>query len=549
MRLNSALLLTVSGTRLWTLRASEFALLFLAFFWQGAWPVPDVNEPYYLGKAVHFWNPQWCPRDDFFATGDAHLVFYVTFGWLSVLLPLPALAWTGRVLTWALLAAAWCFLGRRLRLEGVPLVLAGILFAAFQERLAMAGEWVIGGVEAKGFAYGLVLFALGTLASGRWQRTFILLGLATAFHVLVGGWSLLGVAVVGLMQKDRPPMRDLIPALVVALLFALPGLLPSLALTWDVSPEILREAHRIYTFERLAHHLVPGAFRPEDVIKFCGLSAAFLCASQFCRGDGAWQQIRRFVVASLLIAMCGWVLSWTIPVCPEFAAAVLRYYWFRLADVAVPLGMALWLGLGAAGRVAIPRGVRSGVTPLMTVLCVLHLASYLPARLGTTLPRSEWIGSGWVAWPSDSLAQEDFRQWRQVCRWVAVHTPPEARFFTPITKSTFKWYTGRSEVVTWKEIPQDAISIVTWWKKIKDIYVIEDPLRGPRWVRSLSELPEDRVLALAEKYGVDYILTYREPPLALEVAFARPDNAYVVYYPRRAARSNPADQPCNRNSP
>lgn len=549
MRLHSAIWESAPGTRLRGLCVPEWALVFLAFFWQGAWPVPDVNEPYYLGKAVHFWNPSWCPRDDFFATGDAHLVFYTTFGWLSVFLPLSTLAWTGRILTWALLAAAWCFLGHKLSLREGPLVLSGILFVAFQERMAMAGEWVIGGVEAKGFAYGLVLFALGMLASGRWRPALILLGLATAFHVLVGGWSLLAVALVWLMQKDRPPLRELIPAAVLSLLLALPGIIPSLALTWGVPSEILGEAHRIYTFERLAHHLVPGAFRPGDVLRFSILSGGFLVASQLWRGDAAWERIRRFVLASLLIALCGWVLSWTIPLCPEFAAALLRYYWFRLADVAVPLGAALWLGLGAGDKLAIPRGLRSGVTPVMALLCVLHLASYLPARLGPTLPRSEWIGSGWVALPSDSLAQEDFRQWRQVCQWVAGHTPPDARFFTPITKSTFKWYTGRSEVVTWKEIPQDAASIVTWWKKMKDIYVIEDPLRGPRWVRSISDLPEDRVLALAEKYAVDYILTYRDPPLALEVAFTEPDNTYVVYYPRRTARSNPAAQPWNRNSP
>ena len=45
--------------------------------------MPDVNEPYYLGKAIHFWNPNWAAGDFFLNTKDTHIVFYVSVGWLS----------------------------------------------------------------------------------------------------------------------------------------------------------------------------------------------------------------------------------------------------------------------------------------------------------------------------------------------------------------------------------------------------------------------------------------------------------------------------------
>ena len=32
----------------------ELALIFGVFAAYGAWPVPDVNEQYYVGKAIHF---------------------------------------------------------------------------------------------------------------------------------------------------------------------------------------------------------------------------------------------------------------------------------------------------------------------------------------------------------------------------------------------------------------------------------------------------------------------------------------------------------------
>ena len=106
-----------------------------------------------------------------------------------------ALAWTGRTITWLLLAWAW----RRLSVAVIPRrwysVLTAALFACLMERCHMAGEWVIGGVEAKGFAYVLVLLGLEALLRSRWNRALWLFGEASAFHVLVGGWAMVAAAV------------------------------------------------------------------------------------------------------------------------------------------------------------------------------------------------------------------------------------------------------------------------------------------------------------------------------------------------------------------
>ena len=90
----------------WGWVAWEVGLVFVVFFLQGASPVPEVNEPYYLGKAIHFWNPEWVPNDFFLNSADTHQVFYFTFGWLALWLPPLVLAWVGRLVTWGLLAWA-----------------------------------------------------------------------------------------------------------------------------------------------------------------------------------------------------------------------------------------------------------------------------------------------------------------------------------------------------------------------------------------------------------------------------------------------------------
>src|SRR3990172_12023409 len=154
---------------------AEILLVFAVFFLHGAWPVPDVNEPYYLGKAIHFWNPDWAAGDFFLNTADSHQVFSMAFGWLSLGLGPRALAWTLRLLTWGLLAWSW----RRLSFAVAPrrwiAVVTAALFVLLQSRCAMAGEWVVGGAEAKGFAYVFVLLGLEALVRDRWGRAWLML--------------------------------------------------------------------------------------------------------------------------------------------------------------------------------------------------------------------------------------------------------------------------------------------------------------------------------------------------------------------------------------
>ena len=189
----------------------ETLVIFALFCLQGAWPVPEVNEPYYLGKAIHYWNPQWASGDWFLQTPDTHIVFYFSVGWLSRLLSATALAWTLRVITWALLAWSW----QRLSGAVVPRpwgsVLTATLFVFLLQHFNMAGEWVVGGVEGKGFSFALVFFALAAMVDGYWNRMWLLLGLAVAFHPLVGGWAALAAGAVWIVADLSGAGRDGLP--------------------------------------------------------------------------------------------------------------------------------------------------------------------------------------------------------------------------------------------------------------------------------------------------------------------------------------------------
>lgn len=328
----------------------EVLLIVAVFALHGAWPVPDVNEAYYIGKAVHFWNPDWIPDDPFLESADSHWFFYVTCGWPSLMLSPAALAWCGRIVTWALLAWGW----HRLSTTVIPkrwiAIVTAAAFATLLEDFHFAGEWVIGGFEGKGLSYACVFFGLAEAARRRWRNAWILLGLASAFHVLVGGWSVVSLGFAWLWLtvfcKERTPLLEMLIGLGVGGAIALLGVVPGLMLTGGVDPEIAERAHNYTVFYRLTHHLLPTRMPWPFPSRF-GLLIVFWAATCLAwRSPRANTLVQAYAAGALLIALCGLgIIGWFLGVTDNqtAAAGLLRFYWFRLSDVAVPMGVALGL--------------------------------------------------------------------------------------------------------------------------------------------------------------------------------------------------------------
>jgi hypothetical protein len=555
----------------------EIALIFAVFFIQGAWPVPDVNEPYYLGKTIHYWNPAWAAGDFFLDSKDTHQVFYLTFGWLSLWLTPTAMAWTGRLVTWWLLAWSW----RRLSFAVLPRpgwsILSAALFAMLMDRFHMAGEWVIGGVEAKGFAYVLVFLGLEALVKNHWNRVWLLLGASSALHVLVGGWAALAamlawlltrishptdtlhdsvpllhrssacsnyrpllalcqaVAHVGekceLIGHDWPRLRSMWPSLLGGLLLALPGLLPAVLLNANTDATTIRQADNIYVFERLPHHLDIFQIDPHFIIRFLLLTLLYfvlnwrmsLITYRGATGDiGAKTVIKRlraFVIGALAIALAGAAINILVFFNRDLAALLLRYYWFRLADVAVPLGVSMlgcwWIVDSWPSRQVIGRFA----AVLVGLATLYHFGALAVQRLQPAIPRADRL--------ANPLA------WQEACLWAsdARNTPPTARFITPRQSQTFKWYASRAEAATWKDVPQAAIEIVEWRARIQELFMTDGSNPEYRWYESLNELGLKRLEQLGKKYKADFLITESvNPPLNLKVVY---QNEYYIIYKLR----------------
>jgi hypothetical protein len=533
-------------------RLADVALIVAVCFVVAGDVPPNVNEAHYLGRLKHYWNPSWCAGDRFLESTDTQVLFIWLFGWVTRLVSLAAAAWIGRFIAWTFFAWAWQRLSWRLVPRRFASVLSSALFLALNSYAHLAGEWVVGGVEAKCFAYPFVLLALRELLDGRWNYVWLMLGAATAFHPLVGGWS--GVICAGIWLVDgrrEQKLLSMLPGLTFGGLISLIGLIPALTLTRSVPPETVAESNRIYVFDRLPHHLAPLTLpREEATRRLTGhalLVAAFLIVTLLWRGWGRagttatvvggppasqsspWRaggsltldtshagplrRIAMFAWGAIVLAAVGFAIEVALGSQPLVAAKLLRYYWFRLTDFAVPMAVAFYVVAILAE--AFER--RSGwATPLLFL--AMTFAGWF---LGSTA----WMRYQNPLPPADNKVA-DYPSWVEVCEWIAENTPPDAAFLTPRLNVSFKWRTGRPEVVNRKDIPQDAAGIVEWSARVKDVFgtKVGDEETA---VDSIGALGTDRVRELAKKYGAQYVLSDRGQLLRLPVAYDNEE--YVVY--------------------
>jgi hypothetical protein len=517
----------------------EVAFIFLLFFLFGSGLAPEVNEAQYLCKAKHYWDRSWCEGDHFLDSADAHVGFYFAFGWVTRLLDLPTSAWIGRLAAWLLLASGW----QRLSYRIVPRFGAGILSAGLwvtlTQRCHLSGEWVIGGVEAKTFAYGFVVWALDAIAGNAWKRVFPLLGIASALHVLVGGWSVVATTCAAALspKSQRPTLRSIAPGLVLGFLLALPGIVPGLMLVTAASPDVRAEGYQIYVLERLPHHLVFRAFPWQHMARFGAMILVWLSLLLAAAPSESYRRIRRFVWGSLLISGIGVIADLSIAD-PLIAARVLCYYWYRLADIALPMGVSLGLLAVAWQAVSTPlpgREASSNNRRQISAILQAHgraIAIWLPfgAAIVVLANLLRTFGQYRLDIPAADRqgnieTTSQLADWQDMCRWAATHSRPDARFLAPPDHQTFKWYAGRSEVVNWKDVPQDVTRIVQWHTRLNTIRTF---LHSS--VESPPGLIRERLEALAAEYRFQYFVSARSnhlPPLPLPTVWQ--NASYSVY--------------------
>jgi hypothetical protein len=506
-----------------------FLICWVSLFAYGlvAAPIPGVNEPHYLCKARHFWQPDWCANDFFLASKNAHTVFYVTIGAITNFSSFEVTAIIGRLLATLVLTWGWMRCMSRFLVTAWGPLWSLWLFLCFTSCGNFSGEWLVGGVEGKVFSYGFLLLAYADVIDKRWNLAAVWTGLAISIHPIVGIWGLVAYIaqmVVGKLislrrgsvqvETNRQPAWAYISPIFTLALAATPGLIPVVHLLSEQVTERTRYvATYIQVFFRLAHHLDPMTFHGRAYIGYAFLILIWIASLRWGGRTNSTRLLDRIVFWSIVFAVVGILIglgprpATTMPFY-KFRMHLLKFYPFRLVDVLLPIVVAAKL-IAVLERSFLIVPVQNGRLRLsashfiavgLTLLAFFHASSITE---------------------SNRYSQEDRHDWLGACDWIRQKLPPDAVVYSPPNGWAFKWFAQRAEYVAFKDCPQDAAGIVKWNRRLNDM---------KKWFENRYDdefYSADELHELNRETGITHILTDRLGPMEIEPLYR--NETFQVY--------------------
>lgn len=504
---------------------------------------PAVNESHYIPKARHVWDASFAPNDLFLESHDSHFLASLVAGLPATWLSFTSVAWLGRFASWALFAVAWVQLARAVRLPAIasPFALVTWHLGVFYGH--WSGEWAMGGFEAKAIAYPLVLLGLARVLEDRWRAAWLFLAGAVAWHPLVGGWAGLSVGIVWLCLPDLVSrFRQQWTALVAAIAIGLVGVIP--AATGLAGENTIGRivASQVHVYFRLPHHMCSLTFEDARHMAAAGSVVLFLVAGMLylsMKPDpktaqnlspsplGNSRRLLQVAWVAIGFAVIGGLIDIFLTRSrPTTASNLLRFYWFRWADVAVPLASSLviWQFICNANASRLnPFGKPSLTTQagnrtgMAVAACVTLLAAglHVGQRWDDRVPAADLLV---VTSPGPIPVSTDdrYRDWLAVCEWIRENTPPDSLWLTPKFQQSFKWHAQRAEVVCWKDVPQDNASVHEWYRRV-------ERCQPPRDADgNLREWTDEELAQLALEFGFEWVLldrTIQQTPPYFEIAY------------------------------
>ena len=401
--------------------------------------VPFNNENIYLLAIRHFWQPD--PANWTYAVRwNEHLLFNATLGALAQVVPLTAIAWGGRIVSWALVLAGLFRIGRRLDVAPPLIALSILLWIGIGQQL-VGFEWIFQSFEAKVPAYACLFFALDAFLGERMKTAGVLLGTCFSLHPGVGfaAFWCFGTTLIAM----RPAARVWRAVLVPAALCGLPGIIPALLVS-HASTAADPLAWRFVTFQALPRHFNVLDFPQQSLVALLLLLVFVWRAARNEPGHAGLS-----VVFSLL---AGLSVLFTLGIA---AFKLERFAWLQVFPFRVfPLLLPLF-GLFVAARQLTVARRKPGelVTPALALLAVISLGSPFPI-LREELALS--VGS-WSA--TDDLDA--------AMRWTRDHAPADAVVALPPDRKDGDWVTGRATVVSWWAVPYDRLA--EWIARLEDL--------------------------------------------------------------------------------
>lgn len=474
----------------WTSRvgnsfALNLAVVVLCILVMRGWPVPSVDETLYLLLPKKLFDPEYLLNDWTLSRPWApHAVFNAVVGVFTMVLPIEAIGWLGRSLTWVLISVGLIRLGRRFELPHHMIGLAICLWLIYGQSL-VAHENIISEFEAKSVAYSLLLLSLNGFLNQRAILPGLLLGLTFSFHPAVGMWAILSVlpALSFLWGLRAGSLRI---AVLFTALGALPGCVVFLCLMGGGYPGSPEE-YRFFATIAQSGHLDPLSWNLRDLFLSYVLLAFNLLHFRVSKENRSIRFITYFQGT-----ICFWFsLGVAARVFEQYALLTLMP--FRLFPVFISLFF--FLHLMSAYR----QLKSSPPSPWMAVIGFVAILSF-----GNPLGRLvDTVRHNIELWTAKSSDME------QALRYLAKSTPNGSIVISPPWRQDSWYLSNRAQIANWHHPPFNDIG--EWRERLESMVGRLNTRPSRKEMEEIyNNLPEERIRMMASKYGAQYLVSKGE---------------------------------------
>lgn len=475
--------------------------------------------PYAKATFLNGLSPNWYLDFKF----PSNFLFNYILGFFMSKYDLFTIIIIGRILSYVLISYSYIYLSRVLKLSFFTSTGIYIIFLYFfKHGIGDAGEWIVGGLEAKVFAYALSIFSLSSFLKDNYKRGFLFAGLSLSVHLLVGVYNLLCLIPLlfsNLKKKKNEPLNLLqgICYFIITGIIGIAEIINSLFL--NTSQIIQNKGWDIYVNIRVPHHVIPD-FSIETwsiLITFTIFNLLFLKSKHYTK-----KFIALYSLSSIVIIIIGFIVYYS------FESHYMRYYFFRFSDVMLPFLTLLLV---------------STLDHKIKYICLLVISLIISPSIIKNDSISEFLSnkSYSINYIKDKTNQISSKGGNgidsRIKEWILQNTNKSDQFIIPPDNLYFCMNTERKIFISWWMLPNQydyksvanlPSNMIEWYNRLKLLNQNNDFNTLKEVQLNYISLNRESIIDIQKKYT---FLKYIVMPSHIELNFpiAIKTNAQILY--------------------
>lgn len=483
-----------------------FLLFFIISFFFFKFRI-DYNEMDVVPYARAVFNKYWLAEDWYLKLEISYRFFFSfligffadTFGFVKTII-------FGRFISYLLVAFSLSHLIKSLKVKNnIFFYFFGLIifFKIFPKGMGV-GEWMVGGLETKVFAYAFAILSLSFFLKNSYKKGVLFVGLSLSFHLLIGIYNIFCLIplVVFFQRKQHDYWLKILKVLPVFFITGGIGIWGVINHFFYAEKGLSDLGWNIYVNIRVPHHTLPSSFLIEFWIKllvFSAINVLFLRSKK--------QEIKLlswYAVFSVIISLIGLGIYFLL------ASHHMKYYFFRTSSVILPLVTFLNIMFFLDEKIKSEYLIRRfKLSHLLIVIAILVSFSKV----------KHFVNDFTFDIKANTLDDVE------MVNWVKQNTDENKVFITAPDAKFFYINYERAMFVSWKHSPQASKDIVEWYDRIKLLNKGEDFKKLKEVKKGYLNLTTDDVLAIGKQYkNIGYILMPKQTKLALPVLFQSKKN-------------------------